>query len=234
MTLRRLAISFALGAVVSACGEDAITGPSLDDLPNIAGAWQIEAALYPVGIAAGAGGSCTLSPMVITLQKSTAPSLGVAYRGTHPAGSLTCTGITAAATQSSGIRDTVIALPADSVQATVAYEICGGTFPLESPPCSTPLKSYLFLTFAGLTLTAVNPATTALTGELSWYDASEVGRLFGTWTANRSASIARSRGGDECYAISTVSVARRRPDVRADVRMDTSMPSRIRKRMRRS
>jgi len=153
--------------------------PEFDPRPDLSGTWTLSmAAAYPAGTV-GADGECGFAALLVELARSEVLQSEDRYDGVHTATRMECVGFTAAATQASGLRDTTVFFPADSLQAAYVDRSCLG---LE---CSSP---YARISFAGLALLGhLTPRTgpgTSMNGTFSWTTSDTV-RVTGEWQAVR-------------------------------------------------
>jgi hypothetical protein len=126
----------------------------------------------------GSEGSCALDPMILDV--AGAGTVGVVewYTGSHLGGRITCAGLTAAATASSGWRDTVIVLAPDTLSASVGRVGC-----FIGLPCSGPAINASIRMTSALALWGVADEQ-FMTGDLHLLDQDTL-RIEGSWTAVR-------------------------------------------------
>jgi len=123
----------------------------------------------------GADGTCSFDPLTLHLFRDREGLLGDGYRGSHDGGRMTCTGVTAAATAASGLRDTVVVFVADTVSAAVAVNLfCVG----ECNP-----ERQVTIQISGLSLSG-NASDAQMDGRFQLVESDTI-RVAGTWTAAR-------------------------------------------------
>ncbi len=118
MTLcrRRYALLAAVAASSACLGGDIVLEG--EPYPDISGSWIITASGVPAGTT-GSDGSCAFDVIRVSLHRAGDATLGDQYRGAHDGVRIECTGVTAAATATSGLADTVIVFPPDTMSAVV-------------------------------------------------------------------------------------------------------------------
>ena len=170
----------AAGLVVAAaagCGDSGPTDGGPDPLPEVTGEWELELVLaYPVGTTGG-DGVCTFTPAPFRV--TFAPISDDAFAGTHAALTMDCVGVTSAATQLSGVRDTTVQFPSGSLSAGIQRS-CGLAGCTGPPSIGITIADLFFIG-------AITPQTgnaRAMSGGFTW-NPSQVGRVFGQWDASR-------------------------------------------------
>ena len=148
------------------------------ELPDVSGNWTVALAGVPAGAAPG-NGQCTLDPFRVELRGPVRNVDVDLYQGSRASVRIVCSGITASVTQTTGLRDTVVVSPTDTVAAQVWGRTCN-----DLGQCTDPRGAF-FLSLGTIALGGF-PNPTQMSGNFVWSNASGTAPLVtGSWTAVR-------------------------------------------------
>ena len=162
-----------IGLLLAGCSDLSDAEPA--ERPDVSGSWTITLSGTPAAAPPG-NGQCVSDPFRVQLGTRTRSDEFDSYSASHDAIRFVCSGITPLVTQSSGLRDTVMVSPVDTIQVQVWSQTCN------SFGQCTDRRGNIFLIMLPFSLIGV-PATPQMNGSFGMANAGGTFIVSGNWLA---------------------------------------------------